>query len=85
MNREKATQALYSTLREVAPDVDIHAVPPDADLREELELDSLDFLRVVEILAERTGVRIDEEDYPRLKSLNSATEWLSSMSMEGTR
>jgi acyl carrier protein len=77
MNREQATRALRGALHEVAPDIDLDTVHTDADLRETLELDSLDFLRVVELLAEGTGVRIDEEDYPRLNSMGSAVDWLS--------
>jgi acyl carrier protein len=77
MNREQAARALRDALHEVAPDIDLGTVPPDADLRETAELDSLDFLRVVELLADATGVRIDEEDYPRLNSIGSAVDWLS--------
>jgi acyl carrier protein len=64
-------------LREVAPEADFDALPADADLREELFLDSLDFLRLVELLSERTGHRIDEEDYPHLESVNSTVAFLS--------
>ena len=64
-------------LREVAPEADLDALPADADLREELFLDSLDFLRLVELLSERTGRRIDEEDYPHLESVNSTVAFLS--------
>jgi acyl carrier protein len=49
----------------IVPDADLDAIGPDADLRDELELDSLDFLALVETLTQRTGVRIDEDDYPR--------------------
>ncbi len=72
------TEALIKqALREVAPDADLSRLPPDADLRETLGLDSLDFLRLVELLSERTGHRIDEEDYPQLASLGQATVFLS--------
>ncbi|MEV4141935.1 acyl carrier protein [Dactylosporangium sp. NPDC049742] len=76
MNRDEATEAIRAALREVAPDVDPAAVPPDAELREAFELDSLDFLRVVELLTGRTGVRIDEDDYPRLTTISAAADWL---------
>lgn len=56
---------------------DPDALSPDADLRETLELDSLGFLRVVELLSERAHVRIDEEDYPFLATLTGAATWLT--------
>ncbi len=63
-------------LHEVAPDADLSTLGPDDDLRETLELDSLDFLQLVELLSERTRHRIDEIDYPRLATLASAVEFL---------
>jgi len=42
-----------------------------------LELDSLDFLRFVEILTERTGRQITEDDYPHLATLASAIKCLA--------
>ncbi len=65
-------RALY----EVAPDADLSTLGPDDDLRETLELDSLDFLQLVELLSARTGHRIDEVDYPRLATLAGAVEFL---------
>jgi acyl carrier protein len=47
-----------------------------------LELDSLDFLSLVELLSERTGVRIDEEDYPELTTLSDATRFLVTRSKD---
>jgi acyl carrier protein len=61
----------------VAPDADLDGLAPDADLRETLELDSLDFLQVIELLSERAGVRIDEEDYQFLATLGGAATWLA--------
>lgn len=66
-----------TALHEIAPDADLSALHPDADLRETLGLDSLDFLRLVELLSARTGHRIDEEDYPCLTTLAGAVSFLS--------
>jgi acyl carrier protein len=73
---EQAEAAIKETLAEVAPDADISALAPDADMRDTLELDSMDFLRVIEILSERCG-RIDEDDYPQLATLSSAVKFLA--------
>ena len=32
---------------------------------------------IVELLSERSGLRIDEEDYPRLRTLGTAVHWLA--------
>jgi acyl carrier protein len=77
MTPEQAEAMVRAVLHEVAPDADLDTLRDDADLREALELDSLDFLQVVEILSERSGLRIDEEDYPRLRTLGSAVHWLA--------
>jgi acyl carrier protein len=72
LTAQKARDVVRAALHEVAPDVDIDGLPAGADLREDLELDSLDFLRFVELVSDRTGVRIDEDDYAALSTLDSA-------------
>lgn len=77
MTPDEAAALVRAALREVAPDVDVDRLAPDEDLREAAALDSLDFLRVVELLSERGGLRIDEDDYPRLETLDSTVRFLS--------
>ncbi len=67
---------VLSALHEVAPDADLELLAPDDDLRDCLGLDSLDFLQLVQLLSERTGRRIDEEEYDRLGTLADAVEFL---------
>ena len=69
---DEARRSVAQVLATIVPDVDALELPEDALLREELELDSLDFLTFVERLCVRTGVRIDEADYPRLATLAAA-------------
>ncbi len=77
MNRQQAAQAIEDSLSEVAPDADLAGLAPDADIRDTLELDSLDFLSFIERLSKRVGQRIDEDDYPRLVSMASATAFIA--------
>lgn len=77
MTPERAHQMIKDALREVAPDADPDALPEDADLRDSLELDSLDFLTFVEMLSKESGRRIEEDDYPHLATLASGTEFLA--------
>jgi acyl carrier protein len=69
--------AVRQALLSVVPDADLDRLDPDADLRDELGLDSLDFLNFVEGLSERTGCRIDEDDYDRLDTLDACVSFLS--------
>lgn len=77
MTREQAAQTISEVLGQIAPEADLSALPPDADLRDTLELDSLDFLNFVEGLSKQTGRRIDEDDYPKLATLASATSFIA--------
>jgi acyl carrier protein len=74
---QQAREQIGSALKRAAPGSDVDAVDPDAELRDALDLDSLDFLRFVEILSETSGRRIDEDDYPELATLNSSIRFLA--------
>lgn len=74
---EQGSKTIKSVLGEIAPDADPDALSPDADLRDTLGLDSLDFLNFVEMLSERSGKRIDEDDYPQLATLASGVAFLA--------
>jgi acyl carrier protein len=75
-----ARAAVATALRRIVPNADLDALGDDAPFRAELELDSLDFLSFVEMLSEATGLRIDEDDYPRLATMASSVELLTSRS-----
>ncbi len=77
MTPDQAEHVIEEALAQVAPDADVAGLAPDAELRDELELDSLDFLRFVELLSERIGKRIEEDDYPHLATLASAVKFLA--------
>lgn len=77
MNTQQAETLIRTCLHLVAPEADLTELPADADLRDTLGLDSLDFLQVVELLSERGGCRIDEDDYPKLATLSSSVKFLT--------
>ncbi len=77
MTPDQAQHVIEEALTQVAPDADVADLAPDMDLRDGLELDSLDFLRFVEILSERTGRQIAEDDYPHLATLASTVKFLA--------
>ena len=73
-------EAILSILGGIAPEVDLSGVRPDVDLREELDIDSMDFLRFVVGLHDRLGVDVPEADYPRIRTLAGAVEYLAARS-----
>ena len=77
MNTTEATAAITSAIATIAPEVDTTVVDPDAPFRSEMDLDSLDFLNLVQALHESTGVDIPEADYPRVDTLARLTSYLA--------
>jgi acyl carrier protein len=76
VNQREARELLEAILRDIAPELDLAAVDPDAALRDELGLDSVDFLHLIEEIYARTRVNIPEADYARLQSVNSTLSYL---------
>ncbi|MEI5525566.1 phosphopantetheine-binding protein [Streptomyces brasiliscabiei] len=76
MNRAEALDIVRESISRAVPGADVTALAPDDPFRDVLEMDSLDFLSFVEILGERSGIRIEDEDTPRLTTLNSAADLL---------
>lgn len=77
MTPEHARELIEQTLLDIVPDADLDAMPSDADIRDYLELDSLDFVTLVERLSIRADYRIDEEDYSELQTMTSAARFLA--------
>jgi acyl carrier protein len=71
-----ARTVIYDILAGIAPEADPATLAGDEDLRETLDLDSMDFMNFVVALHERTGIEIPEADYPRLHTLNGAIAYL---------
>ncbi|AOT03324.1 acyl carrier protein [Arthrobacter sp. U41] len=76
MNEQDARAAVQAAIGKVAPDVDLAEVAEDARLRQDLELDSLDFLRLVETIDMATGVDIPERDYPEVATVKGLIGYL---------
>ena len=69
-------QAVWQELNNIAPEVDLSGVDPAADLREALDIDSMDFLTFVTAIHRRLGIEIAELDYPKLATLAGAVAYL---------
>ncbi len=77
MNQDHLVQTVIDALRDVAPEADAAALRLDRNLRDQLDIDSMDFLNFVIALDERTGVDIPERDYPKLTTINACVAYLS--------
>ncbi|ETK32828.1 acyl carrier protein [Microbispora sp. ATCC PTA-5024] len=77
MTPQRAQELIAAALSQVAPDADPAVLPRDADIRDALELDSLDFLTFVQTLSEYSGCRIEEDDYPAFATIAGGAGFLA--------
>lgn len=77
MTKEEIRNAVLEILSDVAPDEDLSDLKDELSFREQMELDSMDFLDIVMELRRRYKVNIPEEEYPALKSMDSTVEYLA--------
>jgi acyl carrier protein len=64
-------------LENIAPDEDLGNLDDEVSFREQLEMDSMDFLDIVMELRKRHRVQIPEEDYAQLASMSSTVKYLT--------
>jgi acyl carrier protein len=76
MNATDIRQLATQVLAGIAPEADLSSVGDREDLREALDLDSMDFLNFIIGIHERTGIDVPEEDYPLLASLDGCIAYL---------
>ena len=76
MNRDNIKTMIISAIVHLAPEVEPGEIDPDEDLRDECDLDSMDFLNLVAALKKSSGVSIPEADYPQVRTLNSMLNYL---------
>lgn len=74
---ERLRAAILETLKQVAPETDTAALDPNKSFRDQVGLDSIDFLNFVVGLEERFELRIIETDYPQLSSLQGCLDYIA--------
>jgi acyl carrier protein len=77
MTRDDITAVLVDELGRIAPEIDATGLDADADLREELDIDSMDFLNLVTGVGQRFKIDIPETDYLNLTTLRQAVAYLA--------
>jgi len=78
MTRQDIRAALIEALSAIAPEGDYAALRGERPLRDQLDIDSFDFLNVVIRVHDKLGVDIPEAEYQKLATLDSAIDYLAS-------
>ncbi|WDH19871.1 acyl carrier protein [Pseudomonas chlororaphis] len=76
MNRQMIRNEVLSALKSIAPELEAGRLLPDRPLREEVDLDSMDWLRFIEALNRSLGVAIAETDYQHVDTLDKLVDYL---------
>lgn len=76
MNAEEIRAGVLAAIRTIAPEVEEGDIAPGRLLREQVDLDSMDWLNVILGLHQRFGVDIPEADYARLTTLDTIVAYL---------
>lgn len=77
MTRDEIRTAILEEVAAIAPDADLAALDPAADMREAIDLDSMDVLNLLIALHKRLGIDIPEEDAGKLVTLGGAVDYLA--------
>ena len=76
MTKDDIKKLVTEIIADIAPDEDLTGLKPDVRLREQLQLDSMDFLDIVMELRKRHGIEVPEADYMQLATLDSCAAYL---------
>lgn len=77
MNANEIRAAVIDIISEIAPDEDLASLQDDEPLRDQIGLDSMDFLDIVMELRKQHKVEVPEADYPELVSMTSTVNYLT--------
>ena len=77
MNRSELRSVFFAELKRIAPELEEADLRSDRPLREQVDLDSMDWLNFLVALHERLQVDIPEADYKRLATLEQALDYLA--------
>lgn len=74
---EQIRAMILRILSDVAPNANIEAIDPDISFHDQIELDSIDFLRLMMGLEKASNVTIFDFDYPKLSTLKGCERYLT--------
>jgi acyl carrier protein len=76
MTREEIRKNVLDIIAHILPDEDLSKIVGDVRLRDQIDLDSMDFLDIIMDLRKRYGVDVPEDDYMKLATLDGAVDYL---------
>lgn len=76
MTKEEIKTSLLNIISEIVPDEDVMNLEGNTSIRDQIDLDSMDFLDIIMELRKKYQVEIPEEDYPELATMNSSVTYL---------
>lgn len=77
MTKDQVKKIVLDIISDIAPDEDLSNIKPDVRLRDQLQLDSMDFLDIVMELRKKYAIEVPEGDYIQLASLDSCADYLT--------
>ena len=77
MTENEIRETVLGVLGGIAPEADPATLEPDVSFRDQLDIDSMDFLNFAIGLHEELGIEIPEADYPKLQTLDGCVEYLA--------
>lgn len=77
MTREEIETVLREEFRQIAPDIEVSEIDRSEDLRDEFDIDSMDFLNLVTALSKRLGTAMPESDYGQMGSFDAMIDYLA--------
>lgn len=81
MNRDQAQEikdVVLRALSNVAPEIDLKSIDPGKNLRDQMDIDSVDFLNFVIALHKELGIEIPDADVPKLGTVDGCVSYLKS-------
>jgi len=76
MTKQEIKSVLMEIVAEIIPDEDLTNLKDDIPIREQVELDSMDFLDIIMELRKRYGIEVPEDDYTQLATIDSSVAYL---------
>ncbi len=77
LTNEEVRSKVLDIIADIALDDDVTTIKDDIALRDQLELDSMDFLDIVMELKKRHKIEVPQEDYSHLASMQSCVDYLA--------
>lgn len=82
MNQNQLAANVRHVLKDIAPEADVEALDARHSFRDQLDIDSIDYLNFILALETELGIRIPDVDYPKLSSLSGCIAYLEAALQE---